>query len=374
MDQKIIVALDAMGGDLAPVETVKGAVDAVKEMNVLVKLVGREEDVNRELAKYTYPKEKIEVVNAEEVISTDEVPTMAIRKKKNSSMVVGMQLVKNGEADAFVSAGSTGALLTGSLLIVGRLPGVERPVLGTCLPTKNGFTFLVDSGANVDCKAKYLEQFGKMGSVYVENVFGKKNPSVALVNIGAEKEKGDSLTKEAYELLEVSDLNFVGNIEPRNIPFGEADVIVCDGFVGNTILKFAEGLSKTLVDIIKSAMPPAALREKQHPAKRSFQAIRIAVNDELGELPPMLRAAADHLNPGGRLAVISFHSLEDRIVKKTMQELATGCTCPPNFPVCVCGKKPKMKLVSRKPITAGDDELSYNPRARSAKLRVAEKL
>ena len=129
-----------------------------------------------------------------------------------------------------------------------------------------------------------------------------------------------------------------------------------------------------LVEVIRSAMPPAALREKQHPAKRSFQAIRIAVNDELGELPPMLRAAADHLNPGGRLAVISFHSLEDRIVKKTMQELATGCTCPPNFPVCVCGKKPKMKLVSRKPITAGDDELSYNPRARSAKLRVAEKL
>lgn len=129
-----------------------------------------------------------------------------------------------------------------------------------------------------------------------------------------------------------------------------------------------------LVDIIRSAMPAQALREKQHPAKRSFQAIRIAVNDELGELPPMLRAAEDHLNPGGRLAVISFHSLEDRIVKKTMQELATGCTCPPNFPVCVCGKKPKMKLVSRKPITAGDDELSYNPRARSAKLRVAEKL
>ena len=128
-----------------------------------------------------------------------------------------------------------------------------------------------------------------------------------------------------------------------------------------------------LADIIRSAMPASALREKQHPAKRSFQAIRIAVNDELGELPPMLRAAADHLNPGGRLAVISFHSLEDRIVKKTMQELATGCTCPPNFPVCVCGKKPKMKLVSRKPITAGDDELSYNPRARSAKLRVAEK-
>ena len=129
-----------------------------------------------------------------------------------------------------------------------------------------------------------------------------------------------------------------------------------------------------LVDVIKSAMPPQALREKQHPAKRSFQAIRIAVNGELDALPPMLNAAAEHLLPGGRLAVISFHSLEDRIIKKTMQELATGCTCPPNFPVCVCGKKPKMKLVSRKPITPGEEELSENPRARSAKLRVAEKL
>jgi len=129
-----------------------------------------------------------------------------------------------------------------------------------------------------------------------------------------------------------------------------------------------------LVDIIKSAMPPQALREKQHPAKRSFQAIRIAVNGELDALPPMLNAAAEHLNTGGRLAVISFHSLEDRIIKKTMQELATGCTCPPNFPVCVCGKKPKMKLISRKPITPGEAELAENPRARSAKLRVAEKL
>ena len=129
-----------------------------------------------------------------------------------------------------------------------------------------------------------------------------------------------------------------------------------------------------LVDVIKSAMPPQALREKQHPAKRSFQAIRIAVNGELDALPPMLNAAAEHLNAGGRLAVISFHSLEDRIIKKTMQELATGCTCPPNFPVCVCGKTPKMKLISHKPITPGDRELTENPRARSAKLRVAEKL
>ena len=129
-----------------------------------------------------------------------------------------------------------------------------------------------------------------------------------------------------------------------------------------------------LVDLIKSAMPPQALREKQHPAKRSFQALRIAVNGELEELTAMLRGAASRLAPGGRLAVITFHSLEDRIVKKTMQELATGCTCPPNFPVCVCGKKPTVRLVNRKPIVCGPAELTYNPRARSAKLRVAEKL
>lgn len=287
MEKEIIVALDAMGGDLAPVETVKGAVDAVKELgNVKIKLVGLADAVEKELAKYTYSKEKIEIVPATEVISTDESPTMAIRRKKDSSMVLGMQLVKKGEADAFVSAGSTGALLTGSLLIVGRIHGVERPVLGTCLPTGKGYTFLVDSGANVDCKAKYLEQFAKMGSVYVENVFGKKNPTVALVNIGAEKEKGDSLTKEAYELLEGSDLNFIGNIEPRNIPFGEADVVVCDGFVGNTILKFAEGLSKALVGIIKEEitkglykLPAAMLIKPFQNVKKSFDA------DEVGGAP-----------------------------------------------------------------------------------------
>ena len=286
MKKDVIVALDAMGGDLAPAETIKGAVDAVKELSVLVKLVGQPNIIQKELQKYQYPKEKIEIVPAQEVITTDEVPTMAIRRKKDSSMVVGMQLVKKGEADAFVSAGSTGALLTSALLIVGRLPGVERPVLGTCLPTKTGFTFLVDSGANVDCKAKYLEQFGKMGSVYMESVFGRKNPSVALVNIGTEKEKGNALTKEAYELLEASDLNFVGNIEPRNIPFGEADVVVCDGFEGNTILKLAEGLSKTIVDIIKEEItkgmykiPAAMLMQPFHRVKKHFDA------DETGGAP-----------------------------------------------------------------------------------------
>ncbi|MDD4842757.1 MAG: phosphate acyltransferase PlsX [Anaerotignum sp.] len=287
MDKKVIVALDAMGGDLAPVEIVKGAVDAVKELNVEIKLVGRQEVVNAELAKYEYPKECIQVIHAEEVIATDEVPTSAIRRKKNSSLVVGLNLLKNGEADAFVSAGSTGALLTGALVIVGRIEGVERPALGTCLPTKTGFSFLLDSGANVDCKAIYLEQFAKMGSVYVENIFGKKQPKVALVNIGAEKEKGNALTKEAYELLEVSeDINFTGNIEPRNIPFGEADVIVCDGFVGNTILKLSEGLSKTLIDIIKEEITAGAYKFAAAMLKTPFKNVKKRFDsDEVGGAP-----------------------------------------------------------------------------------------
>lgn len=287
MEKRITVALDAMGGDNAPVETVKGAVEAVQELDVNIKLVGQEDIVKAELAKYVYDKERIEVVHASEVISTDEVPTMAIRRKKDSSLVVALNLVKNGEADAIVSAGSTGALLTGALLIVGRLPGVERPALGTCLPNKKGFSFLLDSGANVDCKAKYLEQFAKMGSVYVENVFGVKDPKVALVNIGAEKEKGNALTKETYELLEQAEgIHFTGNIEPRNIPFGEADVIVCDGFVGNTILKLSEGLAKTLVDIIKEEITKGAYKLAAAMLVKPFKNVKKRFDaDEVGGAP-----------------------------------------------------------------------------------------
>lgn len=287
MEQKMRVALDAMGGDLAPVEIVKGAAEAAKELDAVIKLVGKEEDINRELAKYEYPKERIEVVQADEVIGTDESPTMAIRRKKNSSIVVGLNLVKNGEADAFVSAGSTGALLTGALLLVGRLDGVERPALGTCLPTKTGFSFLLDSGANVDCKAAYLEQFAKMGSVYVENIFGVKQPRVALVNIGAEKEKGNALTKETFERLETAEgIHFTGNIEPRNIPFGDADVIVCDGFVGNTILKLSEGLAKTLIDVIKEEITAGAYKLAAAMLKTPFKKVKKRFDaDEIGGAP-----------------------------------------------------------------------------------------
>ena len=263
MNRNITVAVDAMGGDNAPFEIVKGAVEAVNELGVNIKLVGQEDAVNAELKKYNYDNSKIQVVNATEVITTDEAPTTAIRRKKDSSMVVGLNLVKNNEADAFVSAGSTGAVLTGATVIVGRIKGIERPALGTCLPTIKGFTFLLDSGANVDCKPKYLEQFAKMC-----------------------EEKGNALTKETYELLENSSINFTGNIEPREVPFGEADVIVCDGFVGNTILKFAEGLSMALLKIIKGEITKGIYKFAALALKKPFGSVKSRLDsEEVGGAP-----------------------------------------------------------------------------------------
>ncbi|MEY8320369.1 phosphate acyltransferase PlsX [Lachnospiraceae bacterium 46-61] len=286
MQKEIKIAVDAMGGDNAPYEIVKGAVESVNEQQAHVILVGHQQVIEQELKKYNYDKNYIEIVPATEVISTEESPTQAIRRKKDSSMVVGLNLVKQKKADAFVSAGSTGALLTGALFIVGRIKGVERPVLGTCLPNKKSFTFLVDSGANVDCKAKYIEQFAKMASVYVENMYHIANPTVGLVNIGAEKEKGDALTKEAYELLEKTDLNFIGNIEPRDIPFGKADIIVCDGFLGNTILKLSEGLSMALLGIIKEEITTGYYKFAAAALKKPFRNIKKRFDaDEIGGAP-----------------------------------------------------------------------------------------
>lgn len=251
------VAVDAMGGDNAPGEIVKGAVDAVclrKDIKVL--LVGREEVVNKELAQYTYNKEQIEVIHASEVIETAEPPVMAIRRKKDSSIVVAMKLVKKGEADAFVSAGSSGAILVGGQMIVGRVAkGIDRAPLAPLIPTANGVSLLIDCGANVDARPSHLVQFAKMGSVYMEHVVGVKNPKVAIVNIGAEEEKGNALVKETFPLLkECEDINFIGSIEARDIPQGLADVIVCEAFVGNVILKLYEGLAGVLIQKIKGGL------------------------------------------------------------------------------------------------------------------------
>lgn len=257
------VALDAMGGDNAPKEIVKGAVEAVKlRQDIKVLLTGQEEVLKKELSEYTYPKDQIEIVNATEVIETAEPPVMAIRRKKDSSIVVAMNLVKKKEADAFVSAGSTGAVLVGGQVLVGRIKGVERPPLAPLMPTLKGVSLLIDCGANVDARPSHLVQFAKMGSIYMEHVMGKKNPTVGIVNIGAEEEKGNALVKETFPLLkECKDINFIGSVEAREIPYGAADVIVCEAFVGNVILKLYEGVGGALVKKLKKGMM-ASLRSK----------------------------------------------------------------------------------------------------------------
>ena len=256
MQEVTRVVVDAMGGDYAPLETVKGAVEAVKEAERLkVILVGQEEAISAELSKYDYPKDSIVIVNAPDVITNDEAPVMAIRRKKNSSVVVGLNLLKSGEGDAFVSAGSTGAVLVGAQLIAGRIQGVERPPLAPLIPTTKGVSLIIDCGANVDARSSHLVQFAKMGSIYMENVVGIENPRVAIVNIGAEEEKGNMLVKETFPLLKnCPDINFIGSIEAREIPNGAADVIVCEAFVGNCILKLYEGLGTTLIGMIKTGL------------------------------------------------------------------------------------------------------------------------
>ena len=256
MSEITVIALDAMGGDNAPGEMVKGAVDALgREQDIKVYLLGKEDMVNAELQKYTYDKNRLEVVNTTEVIETAEPPVNAIRRKKDSSIVVGMKMVKEGKADAFVSAGSSGAILVGGQVIVGRIKGVERPPLAPLIPTEKGFSLLIDCGANVDARPSHLVQFAQMGTVYFENVMGKKNPTVGIVNIGTEEEKGNQLVKDTKPLMkECKNINYIGSVEARELASGAADVIVCEAFVGNVVLKFFEGLALTLFGSLKEGL------------------------------------------------------------------------------------------------------------------------
>lgn len=263
MAEMVNVAVDAMGGDNAPGEIVKGAVDAINEdKRVKVYLVGREPVITEELKKYTYDSTQVEIVHAQEVIETAEPPVMAIRRKKDSSIVKAMYMVKEGNCDALVSAGSTGAVLVGGQVIVGRIKGVERPPLAPLIPTEKGVSLLLDCGANVDARPSHLVQFAKMGSVYMENVVGVKNPKVGIVNIGAEEEKGNALVKETYPLLKnCPEINFVGSVEARDIPAGAVDVVVCEAFVGNVILKMYEGVGASFLKMVKGGLM-SSLRSK----------------------------------------------------------------------------------------------------------------
>lgn len=248
-------AVDAMGGDNAPHEIVKGSVEAVKGYGIGVVFTGDREKIEEELKKYEYPKELIEIIGTTEVIGTDEAPVMAIRKKKDSSLKVAMDLVRDGKCEGVVSAGSTGALLAGGLFVIGRIKGIERPALAPVMPGRKGNFMVIDVGANTDSKPSNLHQFAHMGKVYFESILGYVNPRIGLINIGAEAEKGNELTKETYKLLsEDPELNFAGNVEPRDIPEGEVQVLVADGFVGNTVLKMFEGTFSSMMKVIKDGL------------------------------------------------------------------------------------------------------------------------
>ncbi len=260
MGDMITVALDAMGGDYAPLEIVKGGIEAVKEQpDIKIILVGDETAIRAELSKYKYDEKRVSIVGTTEVISCDESPVFAIRHKKDSSLVRSQYLVKEGKADAVVSAGSSGAVLVGGQLIVGRLKGVQRPPLAPLIPKKGGYSLLIDCGANVDARPQHLLQFAKMGSAYMQYCMGVPSPKVAIVNIGVEEEKGNQLVKETYPLLkEAKGINFVGSIEARDIPNSDVDVIVCEAFTGNVILKLYEGVSMTLLSMVKEQLMRSA--------------------------------------------------------------------------------------------------------------------
>ena len=256
MSETVHVALDGMGGDNAPSEIVKGAVEALKEIPALnITLTGPAEVLMNELKKYSYPEDRITVCHAAEVIAMDEHPVEAIRMKRDSSLVKALTLVKNGECDAVVSAGSTGAILAGGQLIVGRIRGIERSPLAAIVPSANGVVLLLDSGANMDPRPSMLLQFAQMGSVYMKGMTGIENPKVGLLNVGTEETKGNSLAKQAYALLkECGTINFAGNVEARDIADGTVDVIVTDAFTGNAVLKMFEGVAGILLKGLKGAL------------------------------------------------------------------------------------------------------------------------
>lgn len=248
-------AVDGMGGDLAPVEVVKGCVEAVKELGVEITITGPKDQIEKELSKYEYDRSKIDILHTTEVVATDEAPVLAIRRKKDSSLRKAIELVREGTCDGIISAGSTGALMAGGLFIIGRIKGIDRPALAPLLPGKNGRFMIIDVGANTDCKPVNLYQFAHMGKVYFESILGYVRPRIGLINIGAEAEKGNDLTKATYELLaKDKSLNFIGNIEARDAMTGDVQILVTDGFVGNTILKTFEGTVKTVMELIKESL------------------------------------------------------------------------------------------------------------------------
>ena len=249
------IVLDGMGGDNAPGAIVKGAVEAAKLIKHDIYIVGRKEDIEAELKKSKFKGKNIKIVDAREVITMDDSPVKAIRRKTESSMVVGLTMVKDGQGDIFISGGNTGALVVGARMILGRIEGIDRPVLASIYPCLGGEpSLLVDAGASSEAKAQNLLEYGLMGSIYMEKVWGRQQPKVGLVNLGIEESKGTRVTKDAYQQLKAASINFIGNVEAREVPVGACEVIVCDGFVGNVILKLTEGVAWNILKLIKNKL------------------------------------------------------------------------------------------------------------------------
>jgi glycerol-3-phosphate acyltransferase PlsX len=260
------IALDAMGGDYAPEEVVKGAILASEERDLEIILLGNMEKVKKELIKYKYKKDKLSVINCKEYIETGEFPLVAIRNKRDSSIVIGTKLIKNNQADAFISAGNSGAVMAAALLELGCIPQIRRPAIGAILPSVKGKVLVLDVGANVDCKPEHLTQFAFIGNKYAKYILEIENPKIGMLNIGEEENKGNKFAQNAFKNLKNANINFVGNIEGKDIFKGKVDVVVCDGFTGNILLKSCEGLSKLLLtevnNMIISQLPQNREMEK----------------------------------------------------------------------------------------------------------------
>lgn len=246
------IVIDGMGGDNAPKSNVEGAVNAIKEYQVDLIITGDKDLLEKEFSNYEFDRNKLEIVHTTEIIENEDKPVKAIRSKKDSSMVVALNLVKEGKADAIISAGNTGALLAGGLFVVGRIKGIDRPCLCSAIPNvKRGMTLIADCGANADCKPKNLVEFAAMSNIYSRKVLGLENPKVALANVGLEEGKGNDLVKRSYEEIKKLDLNFIGNVEAREVINAYTDIIICDGFTGNILLKSAEGVALSVMSLIK---------------------------------------------------------------------------------------------------------------------------
>lgn len=293
------IVLDGMGGDNAPVETVKGAVEASKIIEHDICIVGKEDIIKKELSKYKYNDQQVTVVNADDVITNDDSPVKAVRRKPQSSMVVGLSLVKGGTGDVFVSAGNTGAIIVASRMILGKLEGIDRPSLASIYPLNeyNKPSLLIDAGASAESKPQNLLQQAVMGKIYMEKVIGKDDPRIGLVNLGVEANKGNTLTKETFKLLSESGVNFVGNVEAREIPKYACDVIVCDGFTGNVILKLSEGLGETILKMLKKKFTEGLsakfgalfLKEKLKGLKNTFDYSQYGGAPVLGVKGPVIK-------------------------------------------------------------------------------------